>query len=173
MNFYRIFTVLLSAGALWTSVVAGQPRPENEAAAIARAQNHPADRALQRFSRMTPEERKRWLATLPPKRRQQILQKFQRFQTLPPGDRDRIATRLERLHSLPPQKQIEVRRSLRQLQTLPDDRKIAIRRELRRMGAMPDEARLARMDSAEFRHLYSPAEQQMMKNLSEMLPPGK
>jgi Protein of unknown function (DUF3106) len=173
MNFYRIFTILLSAGTLWTCVVTGQPRPENEAAAIARAQNHPGDRALRRFSRMTPEERQRWLATLPPKRRQQILQKFRRFQNLPPDDRDRVATRLERLHSLPPERQTEVRRSLQQLQTLPDDRKITIRREMRRMGALPDEERLARMNSPEFRNFYSPDEQQMMKNLSEVLPPGK
>jgi hypothetical protein len=128
MNFYRIFTVLLSAGTLWTSVVGAQPRPESQALRVTRAQSHPGDRVLQRFSRMSSEERQRFLATLPPKRRQQILQKFQRFQTLPPGDRDRVATRLERLHSLPPQRQIEVRRSLQQLQTLPDDRKITIRR---------------------------------------------
>jgi hypothetical protein len=76
------------------------------------------------------------------------------------------------LQSLPPQRQNQVRRSLQQFRALPDDRKATIRQELGRLSAMPDEDRRARMNSEEFRNRYSPAEQQMIGNLSEVVAPN-
>jgi len=62
-----------------------------------------------------------------------------------------------------------VRRSLRQFAELPEERKAAIGGELDRLNGMPEEERRARMNSEEFRNRYSPAEQQMMSNISEVL----
>lgn len=134
---------------------------------------HPGERALERLERMTPQQRARALANLPPERRQEIEQKLQAFDRLPPEERMRIRNQLERMNSLPPQRQNQVRRSIRQFQQLPEDRKLLIRRELDRMAAMPDEARRAYMNREEFRNTYTPNEQQMMQNLSEILPENR
>jgi len=74
------------------------------------------------------------------------------------------------LNSLPPQKQNQVRRAANQLKDLPEDRRMAINRELQHMSAMPDDERRAYMNTEEFRNRYSPAEQQIMGNLAEVLP---
>jgi 7-keto-8-aminopelargonate synthetase-like enzyme len=59
---------------------------------------------------------------------------------------------------------------MRDLQQLPPERKAAIQQEMRRLTAMPNERRQIRMNSEEFHSRYSPEEQQMIGNLSEILP---
>jgi hypothetical protein len=171
-------------GAKAGNAAAGQreaARPQRQAGANAEVNgekkasaqnNRPGVQALQRLAGMTPEERQKALASLPPQRRREILEKFREFQNLPPTARQRVTPELERLQSLPPPRQNQVRRSLQQFRALPDDRKATIRQELGRLSAMPDEDRRARMNSEEFRNRYSPAEQQMIGNLSEVVAPN-
>ena len=135
--------------------------------------SHPGERALERLERMTPDERGKALRNLPAQRRQEIEQKLEQFDRLPAEERTRIRNQLERLNSLPPEKQNEVRRSIRQFRELPDDGRLAVRRELDRMAAMPDDARRAYLNSENFRNRYTPGEQQMMQDLSEILPQGR
>jgi hypothetical protein len=144
----------------------GQRRPNS-------ADAHPGERALERLERMTPEQRSKALANLPPRRRQEIEQKLDEFDRMPPEERLRVRNQLERMNRLPPQRQNQVRRSIRQFQDLPDDRKLLVRRELDRMAAMPDDARRAYMNTEEFRNRYTPNEQQMMQNLAEILPENR
>lgn len=146
---------------------AQQPQPK---AAGRGAGNGPAIENVRRLSRMSQQERQQVLSKLPPERRQAVIKSLQDFQKLPPSERQRSAIELERLHGLPQQKQNQVLRSLRQFQDLPDERKATLGSELDRLTAMPDEDRRARMNSEEFRNRYSPAEQQMMSNMSELLP---
>jgi len=155
---------------------AQERKAENQAKRQAAANNnppgelHPGDIALQRFVKMTPEERQNAIARLPPQRQRQILQRLQQYETMAPQAKERVVTQLELLHNLPPQRQNQVRRSLQDLQTLPDDRKVLVRQELAKLSAMPDEERKSRMNSEEFRNVYSPLEQQMMGNIAEVLP---
>jgi hypothetical protein len=130
---------------------------------------HPGERALERLERMTPDERSKALANLPAQRRQEIEQKLEQFDRLPAQERTRIRNQLERMNRLPPEQQNQVRRSIRQFQALPDYRRVLLRRELDRMATMPDEARRAHMNTEEFRNHYSPREQQMIQDLSEIL----
>jgi hypothetical protein len=132
---------------------------------------HPGDVAVQRFLKMTPEERQNAISQLPPQTQRQILQRLQQYQTMPPQAKEKLFTQLELLHNLPPQRQNQVRRSLQEFQRLPDDRKSMIRQEMAHLSTLPEEERRARMNSEEFRNIYSPAEQQMMGNMAEVLPP--
>jgi hypothetical protein len=151
----------------------GDAAPRPSAAKKAAGQNNqPGVQALQRLAQMTPEERQKALANLPPQRRQEILEKFREFQDMPPTAKQRATLEVERLQSLPQPRQNQVRRSLQQFRALPDERKATIRRELGRLSAMPEEDRRARMNSEEFRNRYSPAEQQMIGNLSELVAPN-
>jgi len=149
------------------------PNQNNESRRPNSRNAHPGERALERLERMTPEQRSKALANLPPQRRQEIEQKLDEFDRLPPEERMRNLNQLERMNSLPPQRQNQVRRSLRQFQDLPDDRKLLVRQELDRMAAMPDDARRAYMNAEEFRNRYTPNEQQMMQNLAEILPENR
>src|SRR6266436_2710985 len=63
-------------------------------------------RDLERFSRMSPEERREQLAKLPPERRQQLEQRLERYQHLPPEQRDQLERRFEVFRSLPPPRQL-------------------------------------------------------------------
>jgi hypothetical protein len=131
---------------------------------------HPGDRALRKLQEMTPAEREKWLSKLPPEQRQKIEKSLQTVAKMPPADQSRIRERLERLNNLPQQRQGQVRRSLKQFNDMEPERRAVISQELQRITAMPDEQRRAHMNSEEFRNRYSPMEQQMMANLSEILP---
>ena len=165
----HIFVPLLAAAAAVSGFAQAPRQPANQSAA---GQTRPvADPAFQKFLRMSPEERQNALAQLPPARQRQILQRLQLYEAMPSTDRERVNTQLEMLRSLPPQRQNQVRRSLLQMQTLPEDRKTVIRAELARLNALPDEERRARMNSEEFRNIYTPTEQAMMANIAQVLPP--
>jgi phage-related protein len=137
------------------------------------AAQRPGDQALQRLSQMSPADRQKALANLPPERRAQVLKRLQDYQTLSPQARQRAMGQLNRLQSLPPEKQGQVRKSLQKLQQLPEDRKAAVGAELDRLGAMSPTQRTARMSSPEFKSQYSDSERQMMGDISQVLPPGK
>jgi len=169
----RAFTVPLLAAMLLTPAFtqqAARPRAQGRQSAQPKAGNHPGEQLFDKLARMTPEEREQALSRLPPARRAQIEKRIQNFQQLPPAAQERRLDRLERLNSLPPQKQSQVRRSMNQLKELPEDRRMAINQELRHMAPMPDDERRAYMNTEEFRNRYSPAEQQMMGNLAQVLP---
>ena len=131
---------------------------------------HPGEQAVGRLSRMTPEEREKWLSSLPPARRRRIEQNLREFQEMPPAQQDRVLSRQALLDSLPPQRQNQVRRSVQQFLNIPEDRKEVLNQEMQRMAPMSDEERRAHMNSEEFRNRYSANEQQMMGNLMEIQP---
>ena len=141
---------------------AGQPKAGNP--------NRPTEQ-LQKLLDMKPEDRDKFLQSLPPERRKNIEKRLGDFAKMAPAGRTRVLTEVEMLHSLPLQKQQQVRRSVKQLEELPEERKALISRELHLMAAMPDEQRREHMNSEEFRNRYSVTEQQMMSNLSQITPP--
>jgi phage-related protein len=166
-------TLVLLAGLSLPPAFAQAPPRVNKAPKAQRPANPPnrqAEQLLQKLARMSPEERQKALASLPPERRQMMMRRLRNFEAMPPAARERATSELERLHSLPPQRQNQIRRSLRELQTLPEDRKALVVAEIQRLNGMPEDDRRSRMNSEEFRNRYSPAEQQMMGDLSEVLP---
>ncbi len=132
--------------------------------------NQPGERPIDRVLKMSPEEREKWLSTLPPERRQNIERQINAIQKLPQTLQNRRLRQAEMLQSLPPMRQNQVRRSLNQFTQLPEDRKVLINRELQKMSPLSDEDRRAYMNTEEFRNRYSANEQQMMGNLSEITP---
>lgn len=85
---------------------------------VNRPQENPA-KELDRFQRMSPEERQKELDKLPPERRQQIERRLERIQNLSPKQRERALERLQKLRDLPPDRQHAVRQELKQLRALP------------------------------------------------------
>jgi hypothetical protein len=153
----------------------GSPRPRANPPHAARppGRGGAGNPALERLSRMSPAERQKALANLPPERRAQVLKRLQSYQTLSPQARARANNQLQRLQSLPPKQQNQVRGSLQKFQNLPEDRKTALSGELDKLGAMSEDQRQTRMDSPEFKSQYSSSERQMIGDISKVLPPGK
>lgn len=121
---------------------------------------------LEKLLRLTPEQRNRALSSLPAPRRTQILEKLDNYQKIPPQQRARELDRYQRLQKLPPQKRAEVRAALLKFKDVPDPRHKQIQKQINQMSTLTDSDRLALMNSEEFRSKYTPAEQQMIGNIS-------
>jgi len=101
--------------------------------------------AVQRLMNMTPEQREKALARLPPERRAQIEQ------------------RLNRLAQLPPEQRAELQQRYQAFQSLPRDRQDAVRLELQSLRALPPRLRQRRLSSPGFHREYSPEEQRLLR----------
>lgn len=136
------------------------------------AQNNapPRPRAtiLDRLERMSPEERRKALAQLPPERRKRIEQRLNRYESLSPARREQIRRQYDRFRQLPPEKQEAARQLFRKFNNLPLERRRALRQEARRLNWMTESERRARLNSPEFHRRYSAEEQRMVQDLFDL-----
>jgi hypothetical protein len=113
---------------------------------VAEAQKRPLpSKQLERFLKMSPDERKKALSQLPPERRAAI------------------ERRLERYESLTPEQQERVNRRLDTFQSLPIGRRVAVRQELQRLRQMSFRERRDALNSEEERKKFSPEEYQLLR----------
>ena len=124
---------------------------------------------IDEFQTMSPQERQKALDRLPPKEREQLEKRLQRFNELPPEQQRVLKNMYSRLNQLPAGRQDAVRKSINQFFETPPERRQIMREELRGLGAMPESEREARMSSAEFHSKFSTAEQEIVRNMSELL----
>src|SRR5258708_2022600 len=108
-----------------------------------RPQKNPV-RELERFQRMSPQQRQSELSRLPPERRQQIEQRMARLQNLSPEQRQHLERRYEAY------------------QNLPEERQTAVREELQRLRALPENQRKKRLSSDEMHEKFSPEELKLL-----------
>jgi hypothetical protein len=130
----------------------------------------PQQQQLDRIEAMKPEQRQKWLDSLSPDRRKNIERRLGEYEKIPTPERKLLRTRIEMLQSLPPQRQNQIRRSVKQFEAIPEERRQQMSEELRHMAPMSDEDRRAYMNTEEFRNKYSPTEQQIIGNISEITP---
>ncbi|MEP6534712.1 MAG: DUF3106 domain-containing protein [Bryobacteraceae bacterium] len=127
--------------------------------------------AVDRLSRMTPEQRQRALAKLSPERRAILEDRLERYNQLPAAQKERLRAQTETFQSMPPERQEAVRKTFRQFNNLPDDRRKPVQQELRRLRSMAEPERSERMNSEAFHNRYSPDERQILENLAALVPP--
>ena len=125
---------------------------------------------IERLEKMTPEERERALAKLPPERRRRLEERLRRWEELPPEERQRLRRRFETFQQLPPEQQARARRLYRQFQNLDGSRKPLIRSEFLRLREMDESQRRTRFASPEFRERYSRPERDLLEGLAELPP---
>lgn len=136
-----------------------------------RAQN--PETALDRWFRMSPEERERELAKLPPARARLIRQQLRRYSEMSPEEKEKLRKRYQTFSQLPPDLQQTVRERLREFRQLPVARQVAVHRQVVELRALPEDQRAARMDSDEMRSRFSTQERLIIQNLAEYLDPKK
>jgi hypothetical protein len=146
------------------------PRPAPAPAGGNAAQPEDPQKQLERIMNMNPVVRQRWLESLPPQRRQNIERRLREYHDTPPAERNLATRRAAMLQSLPQQRQNQIKRSIKQFEEIPEERRLQLGQELGKMAPMSDEDRRAYMNTEEFRNKYSPTEQQIVGNISEVTP---
>jgi len=125
---------------------------------------------LSKLLKLSPDQRTKALSSLPPARRTQIEKRLNDIQKMPAPEQANALEHLRRMQSLPSQKQQQVRASLRKLAELPQPRQGMVRRQIKQMRALSDVDRRALMNTEEFRSKFTPAEQQMVEDISLVTP---
>jgi hypothetical protein len=147
------------------AAVSGQPTVASNTSAAPQARN-----PIDRWNQMSPEERERELAKLPPERARKIRERIRRYNQLPPREKQALREGYQTFAQLPPEKQEIVRQSMRQFRQLSLERRPLVRREIGQLRALPEAQRGARMNSEEFRSQFSPQERQIIRDITEYLP---
>jgi hypothetical protein len=125
---------------------------------------------IEEFETMPPAEQQKALNRLPPEQRQKLRERLQKFNQLPPEQQQALKNLYNRLHQLPPERQTAVRKSINKLSQQPPERQQAIRQDLRSMASMSPEERQAHMSTPEFRGRFNKKEQEIVRDMAEVLP---
>jgi hypothetical protein len=147
------------------AAVAGKPAVASDQPAAPQSRN-----PIDRWNQMSPEERERELAKLPPERARQIRERIRRFNQLPPWEKQALRERYQKFAQLSPERQEIVRQRMRDFRQLPPSRRQLVRREIEHLRWLPEPQRGARMNSEEFRSRFSPRERQIVRDITEYLP---
>jgi hypothetical protein len=119
---------------------------------------------------MPPERREQMLERLPPQQQVRLRQALESFDKLPPTERSRQLGILNMYANLPPERQVALTRQIQLFNHLPDDRIAALRPELVKLHRMLESERSDRIASEEFKSQFTPAEQQMLAEISPYFP---
>lgn len=129
-----------------------------------------SEQQIDRLEKMSQSERRTALDALPQERREKIEKRLDHLQRLSPEQRAQLEKRLERFQNLPSDRQAQIRRVSQDLQQLPKARKIAVRQELDTLRTLPEGERQSRLESSTWKKQFSPQEQEILKQSSELLP---
>jgi Protein of unknown function (DUF3106) len=147
-----------SGGAVGKGSISRPPEPEKEKTPI------------DEFERMTPEQQKQALEKLPPDRRKKVEAQLAHLRSLPPEQQAMLRQTYSRLSELPPDRQQAVRKAFQKFGNQPAARQQSIRDELKQLGELSTAQRNERFNSQDFRKSYSHSEQQMVRDMANLLP---
>lgn len=125
---------------------------------------------LEKISKMTPDQRQKALAHVPPERRQAIEARLKQYNDLSSEEKGRLQNQLNQLHNYTPERQQAIRNAIGGIAKLPPDRQLAVRQEIRQLRAMPEADRQARMNTPEFQQRFKKHEQKMIQELHDVVP---
>jgi hypothetical protein len=113
--------------------------------AVKRLNENPAGE-LDRFTKMSPQQREKELSKLPPQRRAAFEQRLAHYMQMTPEQQEKVKEKLELMESLP------------------KDRQNAIRNEIVRLQALPPAQRKKELTSEGFNQKFSPDEQTLVRD---------
>jgi predicted Fe-S protein YdhL (DUF1289 family) len=137
-------------------------------AAAGAAAQRPARNSIDRWNQMSPAERERQLARLPPEQARRIRERIRQYNQLPPREKQDLRERYQRFLQLPHAKQELIRSRIREFRQLSPERRQAVQRAFKQLRDLPEAQRRARLDSPEFSDL-SPQERQILADVTEYL----
>lgn len=169
---YISIAALLLSVALFASPAFGQAgiavkrgaKAARTKAAVQRARKQQIDR----LAAMSPEDRKRALAQLPPARREEAERRLERYRNMTPEQRQRAVAQAS---SLTPTQRRAMRDGVERMNRLPEERRPLVRQEVARLRRMTPEERKERLSSTQVKEKFKGDEQKLLEDISENLPP--
>jgi hypothetical protein len=122
---------------------------------------------IERFDRMSPDQRRRALDKLPPERRERIEQGLAQYRGMNAANRER----LRNFENMPPEQRDQMRLNFRRMQELTPPRRALVRRELLALRGLTPEERETRMQTQAFRNRFEPGEQSLIRDTVVNFPP--
>lgn len=182
----RVASLIASALLLVPAALANQqqhpgahgpaPRPNNNT-----KPNKPPERKtgewLQKNQNLPPAQQEKALESdpafqkLPPERQAQLKERLRKFNSMSPDQRERVLKNIAFMESLTPQQREQFQKANEEFKGLPDNRKLMVRTALRHLRQIDPQGREQEFQSDRFRSIFSPQEQEMLKNLSAISPP--
>ncbi len=107
---------------------------------------------LDRFTKMSPQQREKELSKLPPQRRANFEQRLAHYESLTPEQQEKFKLNVE------------------MMQSLPKDRQNAVKNEIQRLQALPPAQRRKILMSEEFRQRFSPDEEKLVRDRFPNMP---
>jgi len=164
----RLGIGILSATLLCAAAQDGAKAPASKPDRAPRAGSAP--QTVDKLSRLSPEDRRKALASLPAQRRQNIAKRLDEIDKMPPAQQERVRARLEKLNALPPDQRARVRRSMQEFAALPQERKQVLNRGVKQLAALEPASRERYLAAAPFKDQYTESERRMMLDLAEVAP---
>ncbi len=125
---------------------------------------------LDRWQRMSPQQRQRALQKLSPERRRSLERRLRRLQNLSPEQRRRLQRDYQRFRRLSPEQQKAYRRLYGRFNKLPPNRRQNVNREFRNLRRLSPQQRSERLSSDQFRNSFNAKERQLLEEMVKMLP---
>jgi hypothetical protein len=125
---------------------------------------------IQRFLRMTPQEREIFIDKQPIPQQERFRKAVERWESLPPEERERELKLYDFVAKLPKDKQDLVNQRVGEYNDLPPGRKIMIRNWYQRLSALTEADRETWLDRPEFKERFTPIEQQIVRDLVTYYP---
>ncbi len=132
------------------------------------AADRPPRNSIDRWNQMSPAERERELAKLPPERARRIRERIRQYNQMPPQEKQDLRDRYQRFQQLPPEKQQIVRGRIHEFRELSPERQRVVRQAFQELRDLPEAQRRSRLESPEFGHL-TPHERQIVSDVTEYL----
>jgi hypothetical protein len=92
------------------------------------------------------------------------------LRNLPPEQQAALRQTYNRLSEFPPERQQQLRKALQKFGNQPADRQRAMREELKQLSDRSSEERTSRFNSPEFRRAFNRGEQQIVRDMADLLP---
>jgi len=153
--------------------------PRSRTRPVAKQARRNAGRGMvERLMRMPAPRRRRFLhdnprfQRLPLTQRQNIQRRLQEFDRMRPAQRELLLQRYELFGQLTPQQQQQARGVHQRWRQVPAGRRKELMTEFQQLRQASADARLERFAAAEFEEQYSQSEQQLLKDITGLLPPS-
>lgn len=131
----------------------------------------PPPDAVERFSRLTPSERREALGKLPKERRQMMERRLEQWDKTPPEERRRLAGSYARFQEMTPEKQQEVRQLFRRFSdTFPPERRPEAQAAIRRLRKAEPEERKRMLNSRRIQDSFNEDERKLIEQMATDLP---
>ena len=138
---------------------------------------HHAGDWLRRYQNVPPEQQEQALANdpefqkLPPERQERLRRRLREFNAMTPEQRQHVLDRMETFEHLTPEQQERARAMFARFRDLPEARRQMVKRALRNLREMDPQQRSQILGSEKFRGMFSADELEVLKGMSEIVPP--